>query len=361
MSTADWLEDGTTSGLVSNDSTQSSSEESANRLVVFFGFVVGIGLFGSFMNGVVLSVLLSKKLRAKTSYLLIINQVVLDFLSSLFLLPCYIVKIHKVYMTGHFGKFICIVFFSDASVYSFQAGSITNLVLIAAERYFKIVHGVLHRTYFRRWMAFAGLIFIWIIAIFINIVFLWTTEVVDGGCYSYYYWPSGPSFVTYGGFVMVWEFVIPLVLFVYLYGRILFFVQQRMQAFHDNSTNQATTGNLQTNAHRSQMNVTITMIIVSSSFVLCWLPNQLFYLLTFIDDAYNIEAVYHGTVFLIFLNVCMNPLIYAAKHEEVKNRLKKWFCKIKVQPEVSTVAVPTSVSGTQHLNQPASLTGIQHA
>ena len=137
---------------------------------------------------------------------------------------------------------------------------------------------------------------------------------------------------------MVWEFVIPLILFVYLYGRILLFVRQRNQAFNGTYTNQAMATSLQTNAHRSQMNVTVTMIIVSSAFVLCWLPNQLFYLLSFIDNAYYIDVVYYATVFLIFLNVCTNPLIYAAKHEEVKNRLKKWFFKTKVQPEVSTVA-----------------------
>ena len=183
MSTADCLDDLTTNGLVFNGSTtQSSSKDSANQLVVFCALVIVIGLFGSFMNGVVLRVLLSKKLRSKESYLLIINQVVLDFLSCLFLIPCYVIKIRKIYMEGGWGKFVCNVFFSDTIVFSLQAGSITNLVLIAAERYLKIVHVVFHRTYFRRWMSFAGLVFIWITVIFINIVFVWTSEVVDGVC-----------------------------------------------------------------------------------------------------------------------------------------------------------------------------------
>src|SRR6218665_2478795 len=111
------------------------------------------------MNGVVLNILLSKELRSKASYLLVINQVVLDFLSCLFLLPCYIIKIQTIYLAGNWGKFVCIVFYSDASVYSLQAGSITNLVLIAAERYMKIVHVVFHRTYFKWWLLFAGLAF----------------------------------------------------------------------------------------------------------------------------------------------------------------------------------------------------------
>ena len=336
MSTVDCLDDPTTGGLVLNDTTISSLNESASNLVVFCAFVLGIGLFGSIMNGVVLNILLSKELRSKASYLLIINQVVLDFLSCLFLLPCYIIKIQTIYLAGNWGKFVCIVFYSDASVYSLQAGSITNLVLIAAERYMKIVHVVFHRTYFKRWMSYLGLIFIWAVVVFINIVFVWTSEVVDGVCDSYYYWPSGPSFVAYGGFVMVWEFAIPLILFVYLYGRILLFVRQRSQALNESHANQATATSLQTSAHRSQMNITVTMIIVSSTFVLFWLPNQLFYLLTFINSAYNVGVVYYPTVFLIFLNVCTNPLIYAAKHEEVKSRIRKWFFKTKVQPEVST-------------------------
>src|SRR6218665_2595125 len=292
MSTVDYLDVLTTNGLVSNYTTIYISQEDFTN-TMFCIFVIVIGVFGSFMNGVVLNVLLSKKLRSKASYLLIINQVVLDFLSCLFLLPCYIIKIRLIYMAGNWGKFVCNVFLMDNSVYSLQAGSITNLVLIAAERYLKIVHAVFHMTYFRRWMAFAGLAFIWCTVVFVNIVYVWVNEVVDGVCYPSYNWPSRDSFLAYGGFVMAWEFVIPLILFVYLYGRILLFVRKRNQAFNGNYADQAMATSLQTNAHRSQMNVTVTMFIVSSAFVLCWLPNQLFHILSFINSAYIVLDVYY--------------------------------------------------------------------
>src|SRR6218665_4152131 len=227
MSTVDCLDDPTTIGLILNNTTISSIKESARNLVVFWAFVLGVGVFGSFMNGVVLNILLSKELRSKASYLLIINQVGLDFLSCLFLLPCYIIKVHRIYMAGNWGKFVCVVLFNDSNVYSLQAGSITNLVLIAAERYLKIVHVVFHRTYFKRWMLYLGLIFNWVVVVFINIVFVWVSEVVNGACNPYYYWHSKDCYLTYGGFVMVWQFVIPLILFVYLYGRILLFVRKR--------------------------------------------------------------------------------------------------------------------------------------
>jgi len=337
MSTVDYLEVPTTNGLVFNYSAIYNSQESFNN-TVFCAFVIVIGVFGSFMNGVVLNILLSKKLRSKPSYLLIINQVVLDFLSCLFLIPCYIVKVHIFYLAGNWGKFVCNVFYMDNSVYALQAASITNLVLIAAERYMKIVHEVFHRRYCKWCLLFAGLAFSWVTVVVIDLVFVWVSEVVDGVCYPYYYWQSRDSYLTYGGFVMVWEFIIPLILFAYLYGRILLFVRQRNQAFSGNYTNQAMATSLQTNAHQSQMNVTATMIIVSSAFVLCWLPNQLFYILSFIDPANGVLEAYYPTVFLIFLNVCMNPLIYASKHEEVKKRIRKWFFKTRVQPEVSTVA-----------------------
>src|SRR6218665_1218154 len=289
-STVDYFNVSTTNGLIFNYTTFSSSKESARNLV-FCAFVIVIGLFGSFMNGVVLNILLSKKLRSKASYLLIINQVVLDFLSCLFLLPCYVIKIHRIYTAGNWGKFVCNVFYMDNSVFALQAASKTNLVLIAAERYLKIIHEVFQRTYFRRWMLFAGLVFSWVTVVFINVVYVWVSDVVDGVCYPYYNWQSRNSYMTYGGYVMVWEFAIPLILFVYLYGRILLFVRQKNQAFSGNYTNQAMATSLQTNAHRSQMNATATMIIVSSAFVLCWLPNQLFYLLTFVDSAYGLEEV----------------------------------------------------------------------
>jgi len=65
------------------------------------------------------------------------------------------------------------------------------------------------------------------------------------------------------------------------------------------------------------------MIIVSVSFVICWFP-LLFYFIVVDNTAQTSTDLYSGyyaTLFLSFLYICMNPFIYAAKHEGVKQKL----------------------------------------
>ena len=77
-------------------------------------------------------------------------------------------------------------------------------------------------------------------------------------------------------------------------------------------------------AMKTQMNIIKTFIIISVCFVLCWSPNRIYYFL------YNLRIVSvststirYVTVFLAFLYVCLNPFIYAAKLDPVKQYLRQ--------------------------------------
>jgi len=66
------------------------------------------------------------------------------------------------------------------------------------------------------------------------------------------------------------------------------------------------------------------MLIVSVAFIVCWLPNNAFFLVLFYSvQSTNLVVGYYPTVFLVYLNVCLNPFIYALKHEGVKSQLAR--------------------------------------
>jgi len=67
------------------------------------------------------------------------------------------------------------------------------------------------------------------------------------------------------------------------------------------------------------------MTIVTVAFVISWFPNNIFFVIfTFSPQVDGYLAVgYYPTVFLIYLNICLNPFIYAAKHEGVKGQLAR--------------------------------------
>ena len=78
--------------------------------------------------------------------------------------------------------------------------------------------------------------------------------------------------------------------------------------------------------NRKQRNAVTTMLTISISYLICWLPSYTCFLMaTFKVTGLDYGAFSYINVFLILLNVCMNPFIYATRHEAVKKQLLSTF------------------------------------
>jgi len=65
-----------------------------------------------------------------------------------------------------------------------------GLMVITLERYFKIVHAIAHRKYYRNWMTKVGVALPWIVgASLLLIPSLGTTRIVNGKCVRFGVWP----------------------------------------------------------------------------------------------------------------------------------------------------------------------------
>jgi len=70
-------------------------------------------------------------------------------------------------------------------------GGIMTVVIITFERYWKIVHPLHHRKYYRSWMFKLGLILPWLSGIAIRgLPYLATTRIVKGRCLVMVFWAS---------------------------------------------------------------------------------------------------------------------------------------------------------------------------
>ena len=118
-----------------------------------------MGVFGTLANGLMLFVLAYfKKNREQSTNKLILNQAVLDLLSCAGLAINCAIQIARPFFTNNVGGYIFCDLLSGSVVYTMGlGGSTAGLVVIAIERYFKIVHVVLHRRYYRPWMLYAGI------------------------------------------------------------------------------------------------------------------------------------------------------------------------------------------------------------
>ena len=68
---------------------------------------------------------------------------------------------------------------------------VTGLMVITLERYFKVVHAIAHRKYYRNWMTKVGVALPWIGGVCL-ILFpgIGTTRIVNGQCLSMGIWPN---------------------------------------------------------------------------------------------------------------------------------------------------------------------------
>jgi len=64
-------------------------------------------------------------------------------------------------------------------------------MVITLERYFKIVHAIAHRKYYRNWMTKVGVALPWIgSAAFVVFPAIFTTRIVNERCLKHAVWPN---------------------------------------------------------------------------------------------------------------------------------------------------------------------------
>ena len=226
--------------------------------------------------------------------------------------------------------------------------SIINLMTITVERYLKVVHTFWSKNNLKRWMTYAAMVFAWVAGILsITPVVFVSTIVEDGICLPYVMWESKKVTMIFDLWVVFSYLVIPVIVFVFCYSRIVAVMRRQMKVMAAHNVEGATQMSAsQIQSKRIKWNITKTMIIVSVAFVICWSPVMTYPLIldTMAQIPGNLFIGFYVTVFLSYLYICMNPFIYAFKHEAMKEILARLMaCRKHV--EVTAVAeAPGSTS-----------------
>jgi len=310
--------------LINQTSTETIPSASFDPTWLLFKYaVLAIGIFGTAANALVLYALTvynAREAKKRAINLLIINQNLLDLFCCLLLVTSVSIQISNSYLTGAIGYFICITFVHDTASYCALYASVINLVTITIERYLKVVHPFWSKKYLKRWMAQAGMAFSWIAGVVSGapvpvIVF----HLEDGVCMPYF---AAQEWKIASCCNVTIYVLLPLIVFVYCYGRMAVVMRRQMRVMAGYSVEGSSQINAsQVQSKRVKWNIIKTMIVVSVAFVVSWFPNSILY----ISETFSLidvsTAGYTATVFLMYLNVCMNPFIYATKQDGVKHQL----------------------------------------
>ncbi|XP_022079550.1 somatostatin receptor type 2-like [Acanthaster planci] len=297
--------------------------ERGNFSFALFFFVVlsSLGMVG---NAVVCLVMLrNRKVFNSTTNKLIIHQSTIDSFGSIIFLTRRFALITPPVPAGFLTRLYCRIWWSEWVQYSMFVTSTYNLAAISAERYLATCHPVRHRNMFSpcrlKLLLLVPWLAGWLPAAHVVVLSFYDSETLDCGIA----WPSLEAQAAGGVLIFLQEMVIPLTIMVFTYSRITWSLQQRSRVRQ--GENNAAAREMFSKANR---NVTITLIVVAVFFVVCWLPNEVYYLLYNLSLQPNFinDPVYEVTSVFVVLNLCINPFIYAFAYERFRKKLLEMLC-----------------------------------
>ena len=148
-------------------------------------------------------------------------------------------------------------------------------------------------------------------------------QVVSDECLLYAFWPSLFFSSAVGVLLICIQFIGPLVILIYCYGRIIWVLTRRMDVnIGNNEINQAV-DTFQT----ARSNTIKTFLLIAVCFIICWSNNQVYYLMYTLGFNADWNGIYYKfTVLMLFLNCTVNPFIYLFKYQDYQKALKSCFC-----------------------------------
>ncbi|ELT88448.1 hypothetical protein CAPTEDRAFT_188610 [Capitella teleta] len=296
----------------------------SQRLDFFYFYlaVALLGVVGMVGNSIVLWLLTSsKELRKRLTTTLLINQSAIDLVSSVALSATYVYAMYPpATYTTRLDSVGCMLFDAKLLVFCTLNTSTFCLVLITLERFLMIVYPVQHRVWMAKWKLAAMATAAWIWGFFgnaaITIPFVWTE---DGVCHLFI-WPDKLLQGLFAVMYYACVFLIPGIFFVYAYIRMHWIIRKRRHSVHPN---------MNVNENRlsaSQIHLTKICLMVTMAFIICWMPNQTYFMLFQIGHDLEYGGMFWlVTQYLCFINSCINPFIYAFKHVGIRAAFKGKF------------------------------------
>ncbi|ELT99238.1 hypothetical protein CAPTEDRAFT_201176 [Capitella teleta] len=283
-----------------------------------------LGVVGLVGNAIVLVVMIGgKKTRRQITGSLIINQSLVDLCCALSVILTYGYNMKPMQRYDLRGReALCYLLVDKIMLFTLMNASTYSLMVITTERYLMIVTPIFHRNHFTRQRALLLVVLAWLAA------YLWTssptlpTKFMDenGQCIPFV-WGNVEAQKNFGITYVTATFFVPILLFALAYSHVGWVLRKK--------TVQVGIGpnapGPETKLTRRQVNVTKTMVMVTSAFAMCWTPNQIYYLLFNLGYDLNFTSVgYLITLFMSFVNCCINPFIYAFKLEAFRQGIMKY-------------------------------------
>ncbi|XP_060587620.1 neuropeptide Y receptor type 5-like [Ruditapes philippinarum] len=285
--------------------------------IVFIIFYIIVFLLGISGNLLVVYVVLRKKAMQSTTNINIANLATSDIMMGLFAIP--FTPLTFFMESWIFGEFLCALLPMTMCILVYV--STLSCTVIAVLRYFAIVYPL--KPKIGRCTCFVIVVFIWTLSTAISwpLGYFRKTIIVNDTVICRKTWPNEQSRQSFTFTNMILQYLIPCSIIIYCYVQISLALDRRSKSrvVRNSTDSEREQREIQRKRRTNKM-----MIYVVTIFVVCWMPLNLFHI---ISDFHQTYSPYYSLIFFIAHLVAMsstiyNPFIYAFMSEKFKTEFK---------------------------------------
>ncbi|XP_044068190.1 trace amine-associated receptor 13c-like isoform X2 [Siniperca chuatsi] len=233
--------------------------------------------------------------------LLLLSLAVSDFLVGLLVMPFQILQTEPCWLLG---DLVCVLYYFVPFITI--CASVVNMVLISVDRYVAICDPLHYPTKITQKRVQICVFLCWGYSVFYSVVLLYDNLKQPGMYRSCY----GECVITIKGAVdLVLSFVIPITAIITLYVRVFVVAVSQARAMRSQIAAVTLKRSATVTAKKSEMKAARTLGVVVVVFLMCYCP---YYCVSL--SGYNLmigSSTEVFMIFLVFLNSCLNPVIYA--------------------------------------------------
>ncbi|XP_071506700.1 galanin receptor 2b-like [Diadema antillarum] len=321
-----------TTSQYSNDDGGVEIDLSRPTFIIYSCFGV-IGIIG---NGVVLFVIARVKELRDTTNLLIANQSLIDFTSSLLLLALFVAPLPPLPKDHQLlARFLCGFWYTQYPFWASFPASGTNLMILTAERYLAVVYPIHYRNKMRPRIAVFIFVLPWMCG-FLYMSYLPFLTNVDGNICFQFLWPSEAMQPAVGICTFILFFFLPFAIMTAMYIHIVKILRGRNDILAVKDA--GAVHQVRDYREVARRNMVKTMLILCISYGVCWAPNHIIYLFYCLGGDVDFNGViYYVTVCVAFINIWTNPFIYTLQYRKFQRGLASAFgCRKNAALNVAT-------------------------
>ncbi|XP_048037775.1 trace amine-associated receptor 13c-like [Megalobrama amblycephala] len=248
---------------------------------------------------VIISISHFKKLHTPTN-LIILSLAVADLLTGLIVMPLEAIKLIET--CWYFGETFCKLFMFIMGL--LLSASLSNLVLIAVDRYVAVCHPLLYPQKITMTRMIIIVCFCWLFSSTYNIAIVVSISYRTEACYG-----ECNVMLTFEWRVidLIFSFLFPCTLIIILHLRIFYVAQKQVKMINSlmKSGKCVVEGSMR---RKSESKAALTLGIIVAIHLLCWIP---YYILTLTENTAIPPTVLYCLIWVLYINSCLNPLIYA--------------------------------------------------